>query len=111
MTKDYEKHPKKGLPRTTYDKDYFHHTYWTKFANKCTPRWLQMKPPQKRAMVRAFILEKFTLDPSGCYMFPPSGYKHKRRNDACWPNFWLSNREFDDIVTRVMLAYEAHRQD
>ena len=44
-------------------------------------------------------------------MNPRVGEKRKVRNDASWPGFWLSDAELDDIVTRVMTAYEDHHQD
>ena len=61
-------------------------------------------------MVRKFILDKFTLDPKHIRMNPRVGEKRKVRNDASWPGFWLSDEEFDDIVTRVMSAYEDHHR-
>ena len=110
MTKDYTEHWERGLPRAAWDCEYFHHVYWTKFASKCTPPWLEMSIPQKRIMVRKFILDKFTLDPKHLRMNPRVGEKRKVRNDASWPGFWLSDEEFDDIVTRVMSAYEDHHR-
>lgn len=94
-------------PRTTWDKVYFHRKYSTKFAKRCDPPWLKMTPPQKRERLRAFIFEKFTLDPWGRCMLPRTGQKRKKTNDAFWPDFWLSDTELDDIVTQVMTAYYA----
>ena len=111
MTKDYDEHWERGLPRATWDYDYFHHIYWTKFATKCNPPWLEMSIPEKRTMVHKFIFDKFTLDPRRLCMYPRVGQKRKPRNDACWPGFWLSDEELVDIVTRVMTAYEDHHQD
>ena len=96
-------------PRTAYDKDYFHQIYWMKFAKRCDPPWLMMTPLQKKERLRAFIFEKFTLDPWGRCMLPGPGEKRKKRNDAFWPDFWLSDTELDIIVTQVMIAYEAPR--
>ena len=95
-------------PRASYDKERFHHLYCKKFAKGCDPPWLQMTPPQKWERLRAFIFQKFTLDPRGRCMYPTTG-KRKRRNDACWPEFWLSDQELDGIVAEVMNAYEAPR--
>ena len=110
MTKDYDEHWERGLPRAAWDYEHFHHSNWTKFVAKCVPTWLQMSIPQKRIMVRKFILNKFTLDPKHLCMNPRVGEKRKLRNDASWPGFWLSDEEFDDIVTRVMSAYEDHHR-
>ena len=108
MTKDYDTHWERGLPRATWDYEYFHHQNWTKFAGMCDPPWRDMSIPQKRCIVRNFILNKFTLDPQHICMYPPYGAKRKMRNDACWPGFWLSDEELDDIVHRLMSAYEVH---
>ena len=107
MTKDWTLHRDTGLPRATHDKEYFHKLYWTKFAKGCVPPWLQMTPPQKRERVHAFLFQKFTLDPQGGVMFPRTPQKRKQRNEACWPEFWLSDQELEGIVTQVMTAYYA----
>jgi len=99
-----------GLPRAAWDMDYFYYTYAMKFAARCAPPWLEMSIPQKWRMVRAFIFEKFTLDPNGRCMLPLPPQKRKKRNDASWPDFWLSDAELDEVVTQVMTAYEAPLQ-
>ena len=106
MTRDYSQY-KHGLPRASYDMEWFHHLYCKKFAKGCDPPWLQMTPPQQWERLRAFIFQKFTLDPRGRCMLPVPGEKGKQRNEASWPGFWLSDQELDDIVTQVMTAYEA----
>ena len=108
MTKNFSLHKDTGLPRATHDKEWFHHLYWKKFAEECKPPWLQMSPAEKWERVHAFIFQKFTLDPWGYCMYPTTR-KRKRRNDACWPEFWLSDQELEGIVTDVMSAYEAPR--
>jgi len=97
----------KQQPRATGDKDLFHYIYWMKFAAMCTPPWLEMTTPQKGRMVRAFIFEKFTSDPRGRCLLPEVRQKRKKRSDAYWPDFWLSETEVDGIVAQVMAAYEA----
>ena len=111
MTKDFDEHWERGLPRAAWDYEHFHHSNWTKFAAKCVPPWLQMSIPQKRDMVRNFIFNKFTLDPQHRCMYPRYGAKRKLRNDACWHGFWLTDEELGDIVTHVMNAYENHHLD
>ena len=100
-------------PRTSWDLDRFYCTYAGKFMRTCKEKydsqWLAMTPVQKATIVHAFIFEKFTLDPSGRCMLPGPGQKPKKRNDAAWPDFWLSDEELDEVVTQVMIAYEAHR--
>ena len=108
MTRDYSQY-KHGLPRASYDKEWFHHLYWKKFAKGCKPPWLQMSPAEKRKRVHAFIFQKFTLDPRNRCMDPGPGQKRKQRNEASWPGFWLSDQELDGIVAEVMNAYEAPR--
>lgn len=95
-------------PRATHDKEWFHHIYWKKFAGACPRPWMEMTPSEKKRQTRAFIVQKFTLDPKGRCMLPPSGHKWKTRNDASWLGFWLTDAEVDQLVLEVMSAYEAH---
>ena len=109
MTKNFTLHRDTGLPRATHDREYFHKLYWRKFAKECNPPWLEMSPAQKWKRVHAFIFQKFTLDPCGYCMLPRVGQKRRRRNEASWAEFWLSDQELEGIVTDVMSAYEAPR--
>ena len=66
-------------PRATHDKEWFHHIYWKKFARACPRPWMKMTPSEKKRQTRAFIVQKFTLDPKGLCMLPPSGHKWKNQ--------------------------------
>ena len=93
------------VPTCVGDTDKFHHIYWQRFLKFCPTPWLNMDPEQKKSAVRAFIFAKFTLDPKGKCMKPAEGLPHKKRNDACWPNFYLYDEELDEIVDTIMAAY------
>ena len=95
------------LPRTTWDKDYFHHIYWKKFVELCWKPWLEMNTKEKKQALRAFIFNKWSLDPQRRCMLPERPDKRLKRNDACWHGFWLLNSEVDRIVDQVVDAYDA----
>jgi len=65
---------------------------------------------QKRDHFRKFLVEKFSLDPKRKCMLPGPGAKRKKRNDACWNDFWLTDAELDGLVQEVMVAYTAVTQ-
>jgi len=44
-------------------------------------------------------------------MLPGPWQKRKKRKDVTWPDFWLPDRELDELVAQVMSAYQALRSN
>ena len=88
----------KTIPKGAEPKKW-HATCWRPFAKNID--WVTMSIPEKYNHLRAFLFKKFTLSPQSLCMLPGRGIKRKR-NDACWLDFWMTDPELDVLVHEVM---------
>ena len=88
----------KTIPKGAEPKK-FHATCWRPFTKNID--WVTMSIPEKSNHLHAFLFKKFTLSPQNLCMLPGRGIK-RRRNDACWLDFWMTDRELDVLVHEVM---------
>ena len=95
-------------PAVAISHEKFHRHYYRKFSKGCTPVWGDMTLQQKGAHLRAFILNKFSLDPNKRCLLPTPGNARKRCCDARWPDFWLTDKEADTLVTETLNAYQEY---
>ena len=77
----------------------FHATCWRPFTKDID--WAAMSIPEKSKHLHAWLFMKFTLSPQSLCMLPGCGVKRKR-NNACWLGFWMTDRELDVLVHEVM---------
>ena len=79
----------------------FHGTYWRKFL-KPDECWNTMSTSEQTQHLRAWMVVKFSLHPQNQCMLPLRGVKRKKRNDACWTDFWMTDQELDNLVSAVI---------
>ena len=75
----------------------FHRTCWKQFT-KHIDNWSIMSHEKKFEHVHRWLFKKFTMDPSNRGMLPCSWENRKKRNDACWEGFWMTDRELEHLV-------------
>ena len=79
----------------------FHRTCWKQFA-KNIDNWSIMSYEEKYQHVHTWLFNKFTMDPYNHVMRPGPSEKWKKRNDACWTGFWMTDRELRHLVREVL---------
>ncbi len=85
----------------------FHTQFWRKFADGCSEPWTEMSPQKKRKRLRDCMYQKFSLDPQSRCMLPGPGSKRKKRNEACWSGFELTDADLEHVLRDTMETYLA----
>jgi len=103
------------IPAAARDVTELHNKQFAKFLDFCKAdqrqEWDTLNPKQKRAVLRAWLFQKWTLDaarPPKCIK-PGPGMPKKPRNDICWIGLDITDTEFDLVIEEVMTAYERHQ--
>ena len=95
------------LHRAARDTAYFHRCYAYEFRCLCDPPWFSMCSYQRREVLKAFMMRKFSLDPSGAVMLPPPGAARRVISVSGWQGFVINDDQMRRIVARVMDGYDA----
>jgi hypothetical protein len=97
------------VPRTASDPIRFHQRNWTKFTENMLSSWGDMSMSKKRDHLHEFLTKKFSLDPSHDpqVMTPGKSCKRKKRNEAGWLGFYLSDAELNELVDDIMKDYSS----
>ncbi len=66
-----------------------------------------MSPQNKRKRLRDWMYQKFSLDPKSRCMLPGPGSKRKKRNEACWFGFELTDADLEHVLRDTMETYLA----
>ncbi len=69
-----------------------------------------MSTRQKRQRLRKFLFKKFSMDKEEKCMMPTDSRKRKRRNDAQWIGFELTDDQLEQVIRDTMEAYLEHRE-
>ena len=83
----------------------FHRTCWKQFtrnADKSAFDWSSMSHARKYQHMHTWLFKKFTLDPKHKCMTPGPWEDWKKRNDACWTDFWMTDQELHHLVREVL---------
>ena len=80
-----------------------HKLWWTKFTKDVD--WGSMSLGAKKSHFRSWLLKKFSVDPKLESMDPGPGCKRWRQNEAKWHGFWLSDREFEELLKSIFEDY------
>ena len=83
----------------------FHAQFWAKFVDQCSEPWTEMSPQKKRERLRDWMYQKFSLDPKSRCMLPGRGCKRKKRNEACWSGFELTDADLEHVLGETMETY------
>jgi hypothetical protein len=95
------------LHRAARDTAYFHRCYAYEFRCLCDPPWFSMCSYQRREVLKAFMMRKFSLDPSGAVMSPPPGAARRVISVSGWQGFVINDDQMRRIVARAMDGYDA----
>ena len=79
----------------------FHATCWRPFTKDID--WAAMSIPEKSKHLHSWLFKTFTLHPQNLSMQPGPGVKRKR-NNAGWLDFWMTDRELDELVQEVIFG-------
>ena len=88
------------IPKGAVPQD-FHRTCWKQFA-KNIDNWSIMSHEEKYQHVHTWLFKKISMDPYNHVMLPGPWEKWKKRNDACWGGFWMTDRELKELVREVL---------
>ena len=96
-----------GTPRMTQipkgaDPKRFHAMYWRQLTQDIDC-WTTMSLPEKSKHLHSWLFKTFTLHPQNLSMQPGPGVKRKR-NNAGWIDFWMTDRELDELVQEVIFG-------
>ena len=94
------------IPKAACDTTKFHRQYWKAFQNICGRPFTILTPADQHFALRAFLWKKFSTDPSGRGMVPPTGVTAKQLS---WDGFWLDESDVNFIVEAVLSAYYHER--
>ena len=94
------------IPKAARDTTKFHREYWYDFQAICGQPFTTLSQANQYAALKKFLWKKFSTDPSGKAMVPPTGTKAK---ELSWVGFWLTEREVDSIIEAVMSSYLQQR--
>jgi hypothetical protein len=92
------------IPKASLDSKHFHHVFWKKLV---TPEynWLEMSIRAREDRFFEFLFQLFTVDPSGKSMQPAFGSDPRKRNNACWNGFSLTDDELLGLVRESISIY------
>ena len=99
----------KEPPLVATNPSLFHSQFWRKFVNGCSEPWTEMSPQNKRKRLRDWMYQKFSLDPQSRCMLPGPGSKRKKRNEACWFGFELTDADLEHVLGDTMETYLMER--
>ncbi len=68
--------------------------------------WDELPTSDQHLKLAAFLKKKFSTDKQGVVMRPDD---KKRRKTLSWPGFFILDDELPQIVDRVMIAWNVHR--
>ena len=97
----------KEPPLVATNPSLFHSQFWRKFVDGCSEPWTEMSPQNKRKRLRDWMYQKFSLDPQSRCMLPGPGSKRKKRNEACWFGFELTDADLEHVLRDTMETYLA----
>ena len=97
----------KQPPLVATNPSLFHSQFWRKFVDGCSEPWTEMSPQNKRKRLRDWMYQKFSLDPQSRCMLPGPGSKRKKRNEACWFGFELTDADLEHVLRDTMETYLA----
>ena len=94
------------LPRAASDPALFHRRYAC-FFHRCQPPWTSMSGHQRREVLEAFMMRKFSLDPSGAVTVPPPGAETRAISESKWQGFVMNDDQCVGSSQKVMDGYDA----
>ena len=94
------------IPKAARDTTTFHRKYWKDFQGICGQPFTTLTQANQYAVLREFLWQIFSTDPSGEAMLPSDGELAKQLS---WAGFWLTECEVDSIIEAVMSGYLQQR--
>ena len=95
----------KEPPAVATNPSLFHAQFWRKFVDGCSEPWAEMSPEKKRKRLCNWMYQKFSLDPQSRCMLPSPGCERKKRNEACWFGFELTDADLEHVLRDTMKTY------
>ena len=93
------------IPKAARNVHEFHKSYAKKFLRACDPAWNEMNWEAKEQFLLTWLMKKFSWDPDLQCMDPEPGAKRRKRNEAAWEGFYLTDTEVVQWANTTIAAY------
>jgi hypothetical protein len=96
------------VPRAAIDPLKFHGAQSARFSKACPRPFEQLSTDQQLACLRSFLFERFCTDRTGEHIVPRD-WSNWKQADISWGDFYLEEREFDEVCHEVIEEFENSR--